>query len=147
MVAPSEGSKTMDAMRSKTLISLLWISLAVSTSAAMIIWFVEPGIIQQITTENTMVTEQLSEKNKVIFAAWWIIPLSMAFLTNCLPHTANRLLNLTFGVFFAIATVFHFVQHFMSGWFTYANLLILFFITVASILIAWYAWRLPEDTM
>ena len=135
----------MEATKHRMKISVLWLAFAVSTSAAMIIWFVEPGIIEQIMTTGEMITETLSEGNLVFFALYWLIPLSMAFLTQILKYSLNRWLNFVLGIIFAILTIYYFVSHLMSGWFTAANSLILMFSLVITILIAWYAWDLPKE--
>lgn len=92
-----------------------------------------------------MVTEKLSEGNIVFFSLWWLIPLSMAFLTQILEYSSNRWVNLILGIFFAIFTIYSFISHLIKGWFTVANLLILIFLFVVSALIAWYAWNLPKE--
>ena len=135
----------MEALKYKIKISLLWILFAVSTSAAMIIWLIEPGIIEQIMTTGEMVTEKLTEENIVFFALWWLIPLSMAFLTQILKYSLNRWVNLIIGIVFALFTIYNFISHLIKGWFTVANLLILIFLFVVTALIAWYAWKLPKE--
>jgi len=135
----------MEALKCKIKISVLWISFAVSTSAAMIIWFIEPGILEQIMTTGEMLSEKLSAGNIIFFALWWIIPLSMAFLTQILRHSTNRWANLILGITFALFTIYYFINHLIKGWFTIANLLILIFLFVVSVLIAWYGWKLPKE--
>ena len=135
----------MESLTYKIKISVLWISFAVSTSAAMIIWFIEPGIIKQIMTTGEMITEKLSEGNKIFFALYWLIPLSMAVFTQILKYSLNRWLNFVLGIVFAIFTIYYFVSHLMKGWFTVANFLILFFSFVVTALIALYAWKLPKE--
>jgi hypothetical protein len=135
----------MEALKCKIKISILWISFAVSTSAAMIIWFIEPGILEQIMTTGKMLSEKLSAGNIIFFALWWVVPLSMAFLTQILKHSLNSWINLILGILFALFTIYYFISHLITGWFTVANLLILIFLFVVSILIAWYGWKLPKE--
>jgi len=135
----------MEALKCKIKISILWISFAVSTSAAMIIWFIEPGILKQIMTTGQMLSEKLSAENIIFFALWWIVPLSMASLTQILKHSFNRWMNLVLGTSFALFTIYYFINHLIKGWFTIANLLILIFLFVVSVLIAWYGWKLPKE--
>jgi hypothetical protein len=135
----------MEALKWKIKISILWISFAVSTSAAMIIWFIEPGILEQIMTTGQMLSEKLSAENIIFFALWWVVPLGMAFLTQILKHSLNRWMNLVLGTSFALFTIYYFINHLIKGWFTIANLLILIFLFVVSILIAWYGWNLPKE--
>ena len=135
----------MEALKCKIKISILWISFAVATSAAMIIWFVEPGILDQILTTGEMLSEKLSAGNIVFFALWWIVPLSMAFLTQILKHSLNRWINVILGTIFALFTIYYFISHLIDGWFTVANLLILIFLFIVTVLIAWYGWKLPKE--
>jgi hypothetical protein len=137
----------MEALKCKIKISILWISFAVSTSAAMIIWFIEPGILEQIMTAGEMLSEKLSTENIIFFALWWVIPLGMAFLTQILKHSLNRWMNLILGTSFALFTIYYFINHLIKGWFTIANLLILIFLFVVSVLIAWYGWKLPKEEL
>ena len=135
----------MEALKCKIKISILWISFAVATSAAMIIWFIEPGILEQIMTTGQMLSEKLSAENIIFFALWWIVPLSMAFLTQILTYSLNRWANFILGLIFALFTIYYFINHLIKGWFTVANLLILIFLFVVSILITWYGWNLPKE--
>ena len=135
----------MESLTFKIKISILWISFAISTSAAMILWFVEPGIIKQIMTTGEMITEKLSEGNLIFFALYWLIPLSMAFLAQILKYSLNRWLNFVLGLVFAIFTIYYFISHLIQGWFTVANFLILIFSFVITVLIAWYSWKLPKE--
>ena len=135
----------MESLKCKIKISILWISFAVFTSAAMILWFIEPGILEQIMTTGEMLSEKLSAGNIIFFALWWIIPLSMAFLTQILNYSLNRWVNLILGILFALFTIYYFINHLIQGWFTVANLLILFFLFVVTVLIAWYAWKLLKE--
>lgn len=134
----------MKALTVKLKISILWISFAVSASAAMIIWFIEPGILEQIMTTGEMVTEVLNKATMVLFAFYWIIPLSMAFLTQVMKYNPNRWLNLSLSICFAFGNLFYFIYHLVKGWFAIANCLILLFSVVLAALITWHAWKLPK---
>ena len=137
----------MEALKCKVKISILWISFAVASSAAMIIWFIEPGILEQIMTTGEMLSEKLSAENIIFFALWWIVPLGMAFLTQIFEQSLNRWANLILGILFALFTIYYFINHLIKGWFTVANLLILIFLFVVSILITWYGWKLPKEEL
>jgi hypothetical protein len=69
----------------------------------------------------------------------------MAFLTQLLRHSLNRWINLTLGTLFALFTIYYFISQLITGWFTIANLLILIFLFVVAVLIAWYGWKLPKE--
>jgi hypothetical protein len=135
----------MESLNFKLKISILWISFAVCASAAMIIWFIEPGILNQIMTTGEMVNGKLTEGTIVSFALWWLIPLSMAFLTQILNHALNRWLNMILSVLCALVIIFYFISNLIAGWFKVANFLILLFMFVITVLIIGYAWKLPEE--
>jgi len=110
----------------------------------MIIWFIEPGILEQIMTTGELVNGKFTEGTIVSFALWWIIPLSMALLTQVLNYSLNRWLNIIFGIICALIIIFYFTGNLVAGWFRLANFLILLFMFVISILISWHAWKLPK---
>jgi hypothetical protein len=135
----------MESLKCKIKISILWISFAVCSSAAMIIWFLEPGILEQIIKTGELVNGKLNEGTIVSFTFWWIIPLSMALLTQILNYKLNRWLNIILGVICALVIIFYFIGNLLTGWFKVANFLILLFMVVISILISWHAWKLPKE--
>jgi alpha/beta superfamily hydrolase len=59
-------------------------------SAATIIWFIEPGILEKIMTTGEMVNGKLTEGTIVFCAFWWLTTLSMAFITQNLNYTLNH---------------------------------------------------------
>ena len=136
----------MKAMKHKTKISILWTIFAVSASAAMITWFIEPGILDQIMSKGELATEKLNTGKSLLFALWWLIPLSMAFLTQIFEHTLNRWTNLIVSIAFTLFTIYYFINLLINGWFAIANLLILTYSFVTTILIACYAWNLPKES-
>jgi 1,4-dihydroxy-2-naphthoate octaprenyltransferase len=111
----------------------------------MIIWFVEPGILEQIINTGELVNEKLTEGTIVSFALWWIIPLSMALLTQVLNYTLNHWLNVILGVICALGIIFYFISNLLAGWFKVANFLVLLFMLIISVLITWQAWKLPKE--
>jgi hypothetical protein len=135
----------MESLKYKIKISILWISFAICASAAMIIWFIEPGILEQIIKTGGLANGKLTESTIVSFAFWWLIPLSMAFLTQILNYTLNRWLNIALGIICALIIIFYFTGNLIAGWFKVANFLILLFMFIITILITWHAWKLPKE--
>ena len=134
----------MEALKHKIKISVLWIFSAVSMSAAMIIMFMEPGIIEQLMT-GELPGGKLSEGMLVLFAIFWLIPLIMAFLTQILKYSLNRWVNLILGIIFALSIIYDFTNHLTTGFLPLSHLLIMIFMFIVPALIAWYAWKLPEE--
>ena len=135
----------MELLKYKIKISILWLSLAICASALMIIWLIEPGILNQIMTTGEMVREKLTEGTIVFFALWWLIPLIMAFLSQILNYSLNRWVNIVLGVICAIVNIYYMIINIITGWFRMANFLILIFMFFIPVLIAWYAFRLPKE--
>lgn len=135
----------MEALQSKIMISMLWISFAICASAAMIIWFIEPGILEQIMTTGEMANGKLTEGTIISFTLWWLIPIGMAFLTQILDYSSNRWLNILLGIICALLLIFYFTSNLIAGWFKVANFLILIFMFAIAVLIGWYALKLPKE--
>jgi len=72
----------------KMRISVLWIFLAVSMSAAMILYIMGPGVINDIIA-GEMEEMEISAGVLMLFALFWLIPLIMAFLTLVLKDIAS----------------------------------------------------------
>jgi hypothetical protein len=137
----------VEALQYKIRISILWISFAICSSAGMILWFIEPGILKQIMTTGEMAGGKLTEGTIISFTLWWLIPLIMSFLTQTLNYLLNRWINIFLGIICALAIAFYLIRLLTSEWFNVANFLILIFIFVVSVLIALHAWKLPREEM
>lgn len=134
----------MEDLKYKIKISVLWIFFAVSMSAAMILTFIEPGVIENIMA-GELPGGKISEGMLVLFALFWLIPLIMAFLTQILKHSVNRLVNLIIGIIFVLLEIYYIIYHINIGWLPFSHLLITIFMVVVPALIAWYAWKLPKE--
>jgi 1,4-dihydroxy-2-naphthoate octaprenyltransferase len=135
----------MESLKYKIKISVLWISFAICASAAMIIWFIEPGILEQIMTTGEMVREKLTQENIIFCSLWWLIPLTMSLLTQILNYLLNRWLNIVLGVICALVSIYYIISNMLTGWFRMANFLILIFMLIATVLITYYAWIVPKE--
>lgn len=146
----------MDALKSKIKISILWIFFAVATSGATICLYMEPGFLWELMdgvfrcqTHSILINlffgEKLSEGLMILLALWWLIPLTMSFLTQVLKYSLNRWSNFILGIFFGFLGIDSIVSHLRSGWFPTQHLLFLISLIIVPILIAWYAWNLPKD--
>jgi hypothetical protein len=133
----------MEALKYKIRISVLWIFLAVSTSAVMILMLMEPGIIEK-TMAGELPGRKISEGMIILFATFWLIPLGMAFLTQIFKHSVNRWVNLIIGIVFVLSEIYNIINHISIGWLPLSFLLIVIFKIVVTVLIVWYAWKLPK---
>ena len=132
---------SVDTLTLKIRITVLWIFLAVSISAHSILWFMEPGAIQQIMT-GVVEGMPIGPEMLLFMAIFWWVPLVMAFLSVTLKNSYNRWANLILGVVFTGLNIFHLIEHLMKP--SAAQLLIIGSTVVAAILIVWYAWKLPK---
>lgn len=95
-------------------ITVLWIFLAIGMSAAMILYIMGPGVIDDIIA-GEMEGMEISAGILMIFALFWLIPLIMAYLTLVLKDTANRYANAILGLFFGIFYIIDISGHLSRG--------------------------------
>jgi len=77
------------------------------------------------------------------FAIFWLIPLTMAFLSLTLKDSANRWANIIVGIVWAAIGILDLGDTLNRGWLTLS--LVAFSKTVAAVLIVWYAWKWPKQ--
>ena len=132
----------------KMRIAVLWLFMAVAMSAHMVLSVFEPGVIQQITSGKM----QISEEMFLFMALFWLIPLTMAFLSVTLKDLANRRANITVGIVFTALNIFHSLFELMVQPSIHMiqpslhQLLIDGSTVVVTALIVWYAWKWPKET-
>ena len=137
----------MESLTLKTRIAVLWIFMAVAMSAHMELSVLESGVIGQIASGKT----QIGEGMFLFMALFWLIPLTMAFLSVTLKDLANRRANITMGVVSTALNIFHslyelMVQpsiHMMQP--SLHQLLIDGSTVVVTALVVWYAWKWPKE--
>jgi len=129
----------METLTLKVRIAVLWIFMAVAISAHGVLSFMEPGAIEQITSGGM----QLSAGMLVFMALFWLVPLTMAFLSVTLKDVANRRANIILGIVFVVLSIFHLTEHLAHP--TVHQLLIVCSTIVVAALIVWYAWKWPKQ--
>jgi len=128
-------------------IAVLWIFMAVAMSAHVVLSVFEPGVIEQIASGKM----QIGEEMFLFMTLFWMIPLTMAYLSVTLKDLANRRANITLGIVFTALNIFHLVFEFMvqpSIHMVQASLhqlLIDGSTVVVTALIVWYAWKWPKE--
>jgi len=128
----------------KLRISMLWIFLAVGMSAAMILYIMTPGVIDDIIA-GEMEAMEISAGVLMIFALFWIIPLIMAFLTLILKDIINRYANAVLGLFFGIFYIIDISGHLSRGEEFGGHALIGVVGIIVAFLIFWHAWKWPKE--
>lgn len=127
----------------KMRISILWIFLAVSMSAAMILYIMASGVIEEIIT-GEMEGMEISAGILMIFALFWLIPLIMAFLTLVLKDVVNRWSNAGLGLFFAVFYIIDISGHLSRGEEFGGHALVGVAGIIVALLIFWHAWKWPK---
>jgi len=133
----------METLTWKMRISILWIFLAVSMSAAMILYIMTPGKLEKIIS-GEMEGMEITAGILIIFALFWLIPLIMAFLTLVLKEIINRWLNAALGLFFAVFYIIDISGHLSRGDEFGGHCLMGVAGIIAALLIFWHAWKWPK---
>jgi len=121
----------------KVKISTLWVSVMFFMIFADILSFMYPGFLKEIVNGSGTGGIQITQEILLVFAILLAIPIAMIFLSRVLKYRINRWVNII-AVIITIAFV-------VGGGSTYLHY---FFIAaievVCMLLIAWYAWKLPN---
>jgi len=134
----------MESLTLKVRIAVLWLLLAVAMSASMVLGFMEPGIIEEIMA-GEIEGWQISAGLLLFFALFWLIPLTMAFLSVTLKDSPNRRTNIILGIIFTVWNIFHLLSHLVQGQLPLNHLVIGLWTIVVAALIAWHAWKWPKQ--
>lgn len=126
----------------KLRISVLWLILGAGMSGSMILQMFVPGFINNIIAGEINGME-ISNGLLLVMSLFWIVFLSMAFLTLILKDKINRYANAVLGVFFAIYLIIEIYISLGSQEFSGSNLMQVFGIIFA-FLIFWHAWKWPK---
>ena len=110
--------------------------MAVSMSAHGVLFFMEPGAMEEIKGMA------IGPDMFLFMALFWWVPLVMAFLSLSLKDAVNRKVNLVIGGIFTILNIVHFIEHLAQP--SAHMILLIGSIVVATALIVWHAWKWPE---
>ena len=131
----------MENLALKIKLTVLWLFLAVGYSAYCILDTARPGVMEGMTLggvyEGMVVTEELL----LFFTVFWLIPLTMAFLSLTLKDSANRWANIILSIFWASIWIIDMIE----GGLLLAQYLIEVSMIVVVALIVWYAWKWPKQ--
>ncbi len=122
----------------KIKIAALWFFNAVGFTAVVLLSLVMPGGIEQIIAgeiEGMAINDALL----ISIAIFWLVPLTMAFLSLILENSANRWANIILGIVWVAFGIIDLGDTLSRGWLTIA--LVAGSKTVAAALIVWYAWK------
>ncbi len=138
----------MENVTLKMRIAVLWIFMAVAMSVSMELSVFEPGVVQQIVSGKM----QMGDETLLVMSLFWLIPLTMAYLSLTLKDVANRSANIALGIVFTGINIIHTLFELMVQpsihmvqW-SFHQLLIDGAAVVATALIVWHAWKWPKET-
>ena len=132
----------MENLLLKVRIAVLWIFLAVAMSASMILYFMEPGAIEEVMT-GIMEGLNINSGTIIFFSLFWLIPMAMAFLSVTLQDMINRKINIMLGIIFTIFYIVHLFMHLMKGELPLDHLIMCLLMILLPVLILWYALKWP----
>jgi hypothetical protein len=132
----------MENLLLKVRIAVLWIFLAVAMSASMILYFMEPGAIEEVMT-GIMEGLNINSGTIIFFSLFWLIPMAMAFLSVTLQDMINRKINIMFGIIFTVFYIVHLFMHLMKGELPLDHLIMCLLMILLPVLILWYALKWP----
>jgi hypothetical protein len=94
---------------------------------------------------------QIGEETFLFMILFWLIPLTMAYLSVTLKDSANRRANITLGILFTALNIFHLLFELMVQPSIHMvqpslhQLLINGSTVAVTALIVWYAWKWPKQ--
>jgi hypothetical protein len=124
-------------------ITVLWIILAASCSGTQILYILAPGVINNIIAGKFEGME-INTGFLMVFSLFWLIPLTMAFLTLVLKDKTNRYTNAVLGLFFGIYLIFSIALPLSKGQEFNGHLLLESVGVIIAFLIVWHAWKWPK---
>jgi len=137
---PRAPVSTRETVGWRVRVSALWIVFAVSMVAAIVLFLVEPGSLQDVMA-GEVEGEKITETMLLMLAAFFIlVPLVMAFLALVLPDAPNRWANIVVAAILSVMNAVDVVSHLSDGKFGGEALMTLATV-VAGLLIVLYAWR------
>jgi hypothetical protein len=127
----------------RTRIAVLWIFLAVGMSASLLLWLASPGALGELM-EGRAGEEEITTAMMIFVTLFWLVPLTMAFLTLVLRDPVNRYANAGVSVVATGMWIWDVIEHLAGEGFSAATV-----VTAAMILaglgILWHAWKWPEE--
>lgn len=139
-----EGS--VELLAWKLRITTLWIFFAVGMSAAMILGIVgTPGLLDDIAS-GEVEGMKIDATILIFMALFWLVPLTMAFLTLVLRDPINRYANAIVGIVATAMWAWDFAEHLSTGLEISGEPLVVVTLIIAGLLIVWHAWRWPKPT-
>ncbi len=128
----------------KIKLSVLWLFVVGSLLAGSVIFFMVPGVIDEIRVGEIVGMQATDELLLIMAIIYFWIPLVMAVMSISLKGIANRWLNIVLGVVYAGFILFELTMNIISDPYPYVILMDTSAF-IAAALIVWYAWKWPKQ--
>jgi len=135
-----KGDALMENLALKIKFAVLWLFVAVTMSANTVLYFIVPGVIDEIRAGEVVGMQAGPELLLVMAITYFWVPLVMAVLSLTLKDKVNRWANIILGIFYAGFILFELTMNITTVAYPYVILMDISAIVVAA-LIAWYAWK------
>jgi len=129
----------------KTRLAVLWLFVAVAMSANTLLYFLVPGVLDEIRAGTVVGMQAGSALLLTMAIMYYWIPLVMAVLSLTLKDRVNRWASIVLGVFYAGFIVFELFMNVTTVAYPYVILMDTS-ATVVAALIAYYAWKWKLET-
>ena len=136
----TKGDVIMENLALKTKLAVMWLFVAVTMSANTILYFIVPGVIDEIRAGEVVGMQAGPELLLVMAIMYYWVPLVMAVLSLTLKDKANRWANIILGIFYVGFILFELIMNIRTVAYPYVILMDISAIVVAA-LIARYAWK------
>jgi hypothetical protein len=124
----------------KIKLAVLWLFVAISLGALIIIIYMVPGTLEDIMA-GEFLDMPLDEGTLLIMAlTYFWIPLVMAVSSLILKDKVNRWANIVVGAFYVAFILLELIMNLTTIMVAYGVLMDVSVI-VASVLIVWFAWK------
>ena len=119
---------------------VLWLFIAGAMSANTILYFIVPGVIDEIRAGETLGMQVGQELILAMGIIYFWIPLVMAVLSVILKDKVNHWANIIIGIFYPCFILFELSMNITTVAYPFTILMDVSVI-VAAALIVWYAWK------
>jgi len=130
----------MEKLAWKIRITILWVYVSIAYTAYCILDTARPNVAEGMTLGGVYEGFLITEGLLIFFTLFWLISLTMAFLSLILKDSANRWANIILSIVWGALWVMDIVE----GGLLLAQYLLIISMVVVSALIAWHGWKLPK---
>jgi len=134
------GDISVENLALKVKLAVLWLFVAVSMTAASVIFFMVPGVIDDIRGGEIVGMQIGHELLLAMAIAYFWVPLVMSVLSLTLKDKVNRWANIILGIFYIGFILIELISNIMTVAYPYVILMDTS-AAVAAALIAWFAWK------